>query len=289
MQNEHPYPYPRLGSGLSDYKPDSVFECDINCESAGSQLVVKGRFTLKDEAIEGMIKSGMSRFCIRIFCIATNTSEIETNEGLNPDFRIVLPKKRFADRIIIVPGIVMMTDCPDYRNDNLSDDYRNTTVMLRKGNLIAECDGIQIDLDYEDPFEKTESICRIIEGDRYSLDSNGDYLMITLPHDLFNDYRAIWRRELSKVAATMIVVPAIQQVIQQYWFDENQSETPTQKWYYSIDEKIKKLYGNDLRAFPGLDANKVAVTLLSELICDSTKFIAKNYRQLIEGENDYYD
>lgn len=281
MISKHPYPYPRLRADLEDYD-NSTIDCEIDCNQSGTHLRIMGHFTLINDSLTKLISEGYASYCNKLICTTTNSAEIVKTEK---SFKYEKSKSYYAGKLSIVPGIVMIKDFSGFRNDDLSEDYADAEINLHKGDFVAEAETYEISLDREDPFETAESICRITQGEKYNYDVSGDYISIILPNNLFEYYKAVYRKELSKTFATIFVVPVLQQVIQDYWIDENTSDS---KWYYSLNDRIQNIYGDSTE---GTTAHDIAISLIWSLMEESGIAIGKYYGDAQydeEADNDQY-
>jgi hypothetical protein len=265
------YPYPKLQKNSDDYL--SLINCDISCSDSSIHLIVRGEFELTDGELNTLIREENASFCILIACSATNSKELIK---VPQKFMCKLIKSKFADKIIITPGIIMNEEIRGYTNENLNDDYDDLFIVLPKGAMIAETEKYEITI-FRDPNETAESICRFISSNKYTFTLKEDQIVISLPKTVYEDYISLRRKECGQIFTSMFVVPVLQQVIQDYWIEK--SEELNYKWYYVLDKKIHDLMGESVEDFSAFD---IAMNILEEMMFESSGYLSKYYGDVNE-------
>ncbi|UAL08374.1 MAG: hypothetical protein KRP56_03785 [Candidatus Methanogranum gryphiswaldense] len=265
------YPYPKLQKNSDDYL--SIINCDISCSDSGIHLVIRGKFELIDEELNALIEEGNANFCILIVCSATNSKKLVK---IPQKFMYKLVKSEFADKIVITPGIIMNEEIRGYTNENLDKDYSGLFIILPKGAMIAETEKYEITI-FRDPNEAAESICRFMSGDRYAYAFEENYIVISLPKVVFENYNSLRRKECGQIFTSMFVVPVLQQVIQSFWIET--SEEIPYKWYYVLDGKIHDLIGDSIEGFSAYD---IAMKIIEDMMFESSSYLSKYYGDINE-------
>ncbi len=272
-------PYPKLQKNRPDYET-SLINCDLASHESGMDLVLRGEFQLFDEELEKLLQEGNISYCLIIKCDATNRSDIYYINESEKKFMLRISKSQYADKVVIIPGIITKEEITGYINENLAEDYRNSDITLPKNALIAECESYELTI-YRYSEQNTESVCRFRKGRLYRYKINKDYIEITVPDEIFTQYCKLKIKDCAQIFTSMYVVPVIQQVIQDYWIDEpNSDEVKSDRWYVALDERIK--ISIDLTKSPS--AFEITMNILEGLIFESTGFLVKYYGGSI---NDY--
>lgn len=235
-------PYPIYAKDSPDYS-SILLNTEIEAVNNGLFIDIIGEFRLMDDTLIALIDSGMAYYALFIECSGTDYKSVKKCAR---KFKENIIKAEVINRITVTPVILAAKEITDYSHEALTEDYRNTSITIPEGGIIAFDDEIEIMLNRGTP-QTVESICkfRMSSGNLY-YDADGDSIDIYLPEQIFASYKKMNRQE-RLVLTSIYFPPVLTQIIQDIYYDKSydDDELNGKKWYLAI-ENARESYGIDL-------------------------------------------
>ncbi|MDD2286338.1 MAG: hypothetical protein PHQ11_13190 [Paludibacter sp.] len=193
--------------------------------------------------LKNLISEGKAVYALKIVCKNTLYRDFVSFD--TEEYTYLLPFSKILNSVTITPYIVALDDLAEYRCDSFHPDYSGEKFSIRIGDPLGIGDTICIDAPTENEANKTpESIIKYIFVDKeyntIDVDSRGDIIYVRIPKTMqsigrLNTSRILWENP-TKLLLSMIVVPALTQVLSQtfnseFEKEEQEEEYNTLQWF----------------------------------------------------------
>lgn len=132
--NAKSYPHPVLGNE-DDFNPTSAFRVEFSYELSRAAVAMKPTFTLKNKALEELIKKGKASFLIEAQCRSNFYRSSFSTRELSE--KIVVPAKLLRERVSVEFFIVADGDIKGYEPSDCHPDYKGISFDIEKGDILA--------------------------------------------------------------------------------------------------------------------------------------------------------
>lgn len=268
------FPYPVLSEYSDSYK-DNTFLCDTSFEYDSVTAYIKLKFTLNDQTIKVLLKNDKIGLFFVVDCSETKYRELfPIFLDKNDEFTQEIPLERLNGDIEIVSLLISNDEIINYSNNNLSDEYRNETVILPKYAIVGYTDTdvfyVNKKIDANGDIPSIFTICPKVNQNHMSYELAGDTITISLPkneYDIYSEYKGKSKR----LKQMMINFPVLVDVLDELKVDNTYSD---RAWYNALNSILSnKGYPEGIASdtFKNKSSLEIAQDLLGNLIQDAFK------------------
>lgn len=223
------YPYPILRKESDDYMAEifSVAWRDLPTSAGDKTCKLVFYITNTCDYLKNLISEGKAAYALKIVC--QNTLYRDFVSFNTEEYTYLLPFSKILNSVIITPYIVAMEDLAEYQCDSFHPDYSGEKFSISVGDPLGIGNTICIDAPTENEANKTpESIIKYIfvekENNTIDVDFSSDVIYIRIPKTMqsivsLNTPRIMWA-DPTKILLSMIVIPALTQVLSQTFSPE---------------------------------------------------------------------
>ncbi len=233
------YPYPVLGTGRKDYI-NSSFSSNIQNTIEFNSLKINVSFSLDDTVLLQKIKNGSAQYAIRIECSDTAFREFYCTSNNELTARISL--KNLKNAVTIMPFVVAQKDIPQYRNPNFNKLYKDISININKGNILADGEGKQVYLeDNESAYNNSDSLFRVqkIKSNDIYIDVNfahSEYVLICMGEKLYSQYISLSQNRFKETVCSLTMLPILITLLNTMAHDTTEHEDKI--WFNIVKDKL---------------------------------------------------
>ena len=248
------YPHPILREGSIDYLGCN-FSISNEEEVANSKKEINGKFTLKIgynlqcPGLAQMIENNQAKVVLYLESRMTSYRKSFTFEKDSTELELEIHKNELGDYVDIKPFIIANQDIEHFVLEEHNQQlFKNTNFSIRKGDFLAEADGLHIILNKFDPLADKPSIFKIhVDYDQkedYIVNWETDHISITLNGKMHTLYNKISREPSYRIVlSSLFVCPALVDVLSaiKNAVDDDLEDYKTKKWFIVLSKRLKDL------------------------------------------------
>ena len=248
------FPHPILKEGSEDYI-DCKFTISDQEEVFNSKKEINGKFTLTIEyelicsGLEKMILDKEAKVVLYLESKMTNYRKAFSFDSESTKLELEINKNELGDYIDIKPFIVSNVDKDEFiLNEHNKVLFGSSTISIRKGDFLAEANGLHIILNKFDPLADKPSIFKIhVDYDLkedYTVSWEYDHISITLNERLHGLYNKISQEPSYRIVlSSLFVTPALVDVLSaiKNANEDDLESYKTKKWYVVLSSRLKHL------------------------------------------------
>ena len=291
-KSEINFPHPLLSEYSKDYSDECSFAVDLGeIQETHYEFVLPFTYSITSPGLKDMIDNKQAIVVVRVYCSATSYRRVFKFDVGAP-LTINLPKGDVAKRLELQGSVVAAIDTKsfDFPEHN-HQFFAGTAVELKRGNILAETDSIQISID-DSELEKQLSSIILIDSTAGidCLDVNYDdaedgLIHIRMPEQEYQEYFTLRknynRYGISRFLQSAVIMPALTEAIQLLRVEAVQKEMDpefeekytTTVWADSIlgkcDELQRDVYDDSFSAY-GL-ANEILHCVTKDAVTELHK------------------
>lgn len=259
-KSEINFPHPFLSDYSEDYSRECSFSVNLGeVQETAHAFVLPFTYAVTSSGLEEMIAKEEATVVIRVYCSYTSYREVFKFVAGS---RLVLeiPKENVAKKLELQGSIVAVVgnkafDLPEHNKKF----FAGTTIELKRGNILAEDDPIDINID-DSELEKQLSSIIVIDSivgldclDVNYNDGEDGLIHVRMPKEEYDEYFALRqnykRYGISRFLQAAVIIPALTEAIQLLRTEAIQKELDsefeekygTTVWADSIFEKCDEL------------------------------------------------
>ena len=248
------YPHPILREVSIDYLGCS-FSISNEEEVANSKKEINGKFTLKIRynlqcpGLSQMIENNQAKVVLYLESRMTSYRKSFTFEKDSTELELEIHKNELGDYVDIKPFIIANQDIEHFVLEEHNQQlFKNINFSIRKGDFLAEADGLHIILNKFDPLADKPSIFKIhVDYDQkedYIVNWETDHISITLNEKMHTLYNKISREPSYRIVlSSLFVCPALVDVLSaiKNAIDDDLEDYKTKKWFIVLRKRLKDL------------------------------------------------
>lgn len=248
------YPHPILREGSVDYIGCS-FSISNEEEVSNSKKEINGKFTLKIgynlhcKGLEQMIENNQAKVVLYLESRMTSYRRSFSFEKDTTELELEIHKNELGDYVDIKPFILANQDIVNFKLEEHNQQlFKNTNFSIRKGDFLAEANGLHIILNKYDPLADKPSIFKIhVDYDQkedYIVNWEFDHISITLNEKMHTLYNKISREPSYRIVlSSLYVCPALVDVLSamKNANDDDLEGYKTKKWFIVLSKRLKDL------------------------------------------------
>ena len=244
-KSEINFPHPMLNEYSNDYEESCVFSVELgDIQENTHEFILPFGYTITSSGLKNMIDSSEATVVIKLYCSATSYREIYKFKA-NSELSIVIPKSHVAKRIELQGFIISAVDSKTFSlPEHNQQFFAGASIEIRKGNILADTDAIQINID-DSELEKQLSSIVLIDStsgidslDVNYLDDEDGLIHIRMPEVEYQEYftlrKSYNRYGISRFLQSAVIMPALTEAIQLLRTEAVQKE---------IDPEFEEKYG----------------------------------------------
>jgi hypothetical protein len=247
--NAKSYPNPVLGN---EDDINGVFHIEFRYELGRTVVTLNPLFTLKNKAIEDLIKKEKASFVVEVECRSTFYRSSFSSRDVEQ--KISIPAKMLRGRVQVGFFICADEDISDYKPSDCHPDYAEATFELEKGDVIAVGGHAAFPADKAfDPLRPpVSSFMSIREGFHHEgpmeIDYSSDKITIELSKADWRNYVDVRNDKLAEaILHSSVVFPVLLDAIYQL----NSGEHVDSNWFGRLEAILDS---KDLRGKPAFEA-----------------------------------
>jgi hypothetical protein len=237
--NTKSYPHPVLGNG-DDL--GGFFKVEFHYELGKNEIVLNPKFSLRNSAIEELIKKEKASFVVEVECGSTFFRKIFSTRRLAERFSV--PSTVLRDRVTVDFYVCANQDIKSYRPSELHSDYGEALFEIEAGDIMAvggRCSFIA-EKSFDPLRPPVSSIFSIIEGTRHEdpiwADYDGDKIVIVLCKSDWKKYLEVRGQKPSEgIIHGSIVFPVLVDAVHKVQNDGG--EYNEKNWFARIEAIIE--------------------------------------------------
>jgi hypothetical protein len=239
MKINSSYPYPVLHKDNDNYI-NSCFKVEYKTYEAFGELKINARFTLDNDEIEDMIKSGDAIYMLHIQCPQTSYRQALKNN--NNEINESIETKYLRGKVTLHSFIIAQREIVTYTNHLLNDWYKDMNISFQKGNFIGIGNAIEITLQ-EDNTELMDlpsiiDIHRAVDQEYMEVDLHSSNIIVSLPKYEYNLYAGFANTRFKSTIISMVILPCLTFVFSKV--NENSGDLEEYTWFQVIDKIFKE-------------------------------------------------
>ena len=263
------YPYP-IYSELTDHYVNNDFSVDADIEYDSENATVTLFVSLLDEQIRDLVNNRLVGLFCHVECSSTKYRELFEISVNDEDGKAVLeiPLYKLNDTVEVMCVLVAKEDIDDFKDDNLSELYRDEVIHFPRYGTIGYTDTTEMTLvkriDVNGDVPSIFQVCEDTSGTLIQTDYNQDQIFIYLPKDQYEIYENYKGRGV-RVKQMMLIIPALIEAIDQ--IKNDQSDYSDLPWYIVIEEAVRKkgYQGFDDESFKSRSSYEIAQEILGDV------------------------
>ncbi len=260
-KSEINFPHPLLSDYSKDYSAECSFVVDLGeVQETAHAFIFPFTYSLSSPGLKNMIEQNLATVVIRVYCSATSYRKVFKFDSSSV-LSVEIPKGNVAKRIELQGSIVAAADTTSFslpeHNQNF---FAGSVIDLNRGNILAEADPIQINIDDSELEKQLSSIILIDSTEGIEcLDVNYDdaedgLIHIRMPVNEYQEYFTLrknyGRYGISRFLQSAVLMPALTEAIQllrteamlkELLGDEFEEKYGTTIWADSILGKCEEL------------------------------------------------
>lgn len=224
-KSEINFPHPMLSEYSKDYLPECSFSVDLaDIQETSYEFVLPFTYTVTSSGLKEMIDKQQATVVIRLYCSATSYREVFKFDSNNTlDIRV--SKNSIAKRVELQGAIIATIDAKGFNlPEHNQQFFSGTNIELKRGNILAESDPIQINID-DSELEKQLSSIVLIDSTagidclhvNYNDEEDG-LIHIRMPEREYQEYFTLRknynRYGISRFLQSAVIMPALTEAIQ---------------------------------------------------------------------------
>lgn len=289
-KNNINFPHPLLKDGIADYV-DCKFEInnldDIfnSLKEENGKLILTIKYHLKCNSLQQMIANNEANVVLYLESKMTNFRKYYIFDGANNVKEIEINKEELGDYLDVKPYIVSNIDTNNFNlQEHNKEIFGDFSFSIRKGDFLAEANGIKIELNKYDPLADKPSIFKIHVdynlNDDFVVNWEDDYISITLNEKLHGLYQKISEEPKYRIVlSSLFVVPALVDVLatMKAANGDDLEFYKDKKWYVVLTSRLKACKIDlDLEDNLSRIANKI-LPIVSTAVDNIDKIISEIY------------
>jgi len=224
-KSEINFPHPLLSEYSKDYAADCSFEILLGeIKDNNNIFSFPFEYTLKSPGLTEMIYNNQAVVILKVYCSYTSYREVFVFKEGSP-LTIDIPKGKVSKKLEIQGFVIATSDNSAFKLAEHNKEYFNDSVIeIKKGNILAEVDTIQITID-ENELEKQFSSIIVVDCmsgiDSLDVNYNDDedgLIHIRMPKDEYDEYFALRKNYkifgISRFLQASVILPALTEAIQ---------------------------------------------------------------------------
>lgn len=290
------FPYPVLAEWTDDFTDGSKFEVRVEprISRRNESLEVHFFVTLRNNALESYVQQQKASVVCNVECCETafrksiklNPSGEETCE--------IFKKGEISGKVEFCPAIIALEDIEDYQN-TFSFEYGDK-IRIEAGLMLAigrQC-SINVEVSKKSP-ELVPSIFSLSPlpancsdnfglGEnaapiKFDIDYSGDQINVKVSKELYWKCKnLIASKEKFSIVSSLIYLPVVMMLVSKFQTmleqeDDDFSEYENSKWFLSLNARVQKLFGCDLRDRnlfnPPSRVMEIASRILEDPVCEA--------------------
>ena len=231
------FPHPILRPNGFDYNNDCHFTMKLNqAAHINGKLHIELTYDLSSSTINDLIKNGKAKFFVVLKCTKTHhrIKFISTTTSIKQD----LPISDFVDKLNITPYVATVEKIDSFCSKEHDDEIQQlspTGIDLPTGAILAVGNSSEIIID---SIEKIQAAIKISPNDKieegmYSINTDGEYIVISVHSTTYNDIRNIYDKSRDSLYPS-IYLSAIEHAIR------DMKENEERKWAQALRNTLKK-------------------------------------------------
>ena len=224
-KSEINFPYPMLNEYNKDYEEACEFSVKLGeIHENTHDFILPFAYTITSSGLKSMIDSSKATVVIKLYCSATSYREIYKFKA-NSELSIVVPKSNVAKRIELQGFIISAVDSKTFSlPEHNQQFFAGVAIEIKKGNILADTDVIQINID-DSELEKQLSSIVLIDStaginclDVDYLNDQDGLIHIRMPEEEYQEYftlrKSYNRYGISRFLQSAVIMPALTEAIQ---------------------------------------------------------------------------
>lgn len=249
-KSEINFPHPLLSDYSKDYSADCTFSIELGEVGETSHaFLFPFSYSITSLGLKEMIANNHAVVVVRAYCSYTSYREIFKFKSDEP-LIVEIPKGSVSKKIELQGTVVAAVDNQSFslpeHNQNF---FAGTTVVIKKGNILAEFDPIQINID-DSELEKQLSSIIVIDSttgieclDVNYNDCEDGLIHIRMPEEEYQEYFTLRknynRYGISRFLQSAVIMPALTEAISLLRMEAIQKE---------VDPEFEEKYGTTVWA-----------------------------------------
>jgi len=224
-KSEINFPHPMLNEYSKDYDETCEFSIELgDIQENTYEFILPFAYTITSSGLKSMIDSSEATVVIKLYCSATSYREIYKFKA-NSELSILIPKSNVAKRIELHGFIISAVDSKTFSlPEHNQQFFSGSAIEIKKGNILADTDVIQINID-DSELEKQLSSIVLIDStsgidslDVNYLNDEDGLIHIRMPEDEYQEYftlrKSYNRYGISRFLQSAVIMPALTEAIQ---------------------------------------------------------------------------
>jgi len=263
------YPHPVLGN---EDDLGGSFKVDFKYELGRDEVIINPIFSLKNSAIEEMIKKGRASYTVEIECRSTFfRTSFSTRDG---SARFSIPAKMLRERVTVGFFVCADQDIKNYKPKDPHSDYEGAVFDIENGDVLAigGYSSFIAEKNFDPLRPPVSSFMSIREGTSHEgpieVDYDQEKIMIILSKSDWKNYLEVRSNKATEgILHSSVVFPVLVDAIHQFY--QSSSEYAGQNWFGRLEAIIdakglrdkepfvaaqKILENPAARSFKGLDS-----------------------------------
>ncbi len=235
-------PYPILCDYSDDYQKGSLRTVICSEKDDFGHINVSVEFNLESEYLQSLIDDKKAIFVTHIECPRTCYRKSINSQSFKHEEIIDIADVAFQ---LEVNTFIIAIEPFEYSSEAFNDDYTGCSFDINKGNILAIGDAKSILLSDNQKLEKVSSIIKIVKVDdaekSISVDTDDDnYIKIKLSGKVCDRYIALGSSMLVKTCFSLVLFPALFDVLTRIVASDNEGTTFNDKnWYKSLEKLLE--------------------------------------------------
>jgi hypothetical protein len=234
------YPHPVLG--INDSIEDT-FEVNLNVSADKGFIGINLEYNLSNKDLTKLIETRQAAFCMQLYCKGTLYREVFRSHKPLPQ-KIEIPSSRLHEQVDADFFICACDEISNYTNSSLSDDYKNYTYLIEKGDILAY--GGKGVFYANKSFEELKSVSafmNIDSGDKKKMPMynyyEGDKITVYLSQTSYELYQKIKNeKSYTDTLHSAVVLPALAEAIR-FIDSDDASDYDEKKWFLLLSKLIE--------------------------------------------------
>jgi hypothetical protein len=258
------YPHPLLRVTTEDFI-SSKFDGDLEILRETQGFKVIPRFSVNNEQINNLIRTGVFSYAVQIQCRSTYYRAVEYVKDNTPFF---INGGTVHELVELCPCIIAMQDLKSYLIDDFVPAFKQVPVSVYKNDVVGIGNTIRFHAYYKaDEVKKASSVITVQSDDsikRMQVDFNKPNIIVTLPKTQYDTYINIGNNATSDVITLLtgvVSVPVIALALSEIDPDD-ENDYADLPWYKSLRASLDKLANGDPATIDKLLEDKLSTAQL---------------------------
>lgn len=248
------FPHPILKENSNDYN-ECLFAISNQEDVFNSKKEINGKllitigYSLICASLEKMISDKKAKVVLYLESRKTNYRRSFSFDFDSTSLEIEINKNELGEYLDIKPSIVSTVDIDAFSlPEHNKEIWGNSIISIRKGDFLAEANGLHVVLNKFDPLADKPSIFKIHVDydmkDDFTVNWEEDYISITLNEKLHALYNKISEEASYRIVlSSLFVTPALVDVLSamKNSNEDDMEGYKTKKWYIVLSSRLEAL------------------------------------------------